>query len=179
MLHTQLAALSLAGMTLAVSGCGGSSKTTSTETASAKVAPAPTESAKPEPTPTESAKPLTRTDLITRGDAICGRVNLKRTTTPVVNGRDFARIVPEIAAYEQAAVAEMAKLIPPASMTNDWKRIVAGTQVIADDTTKVGEYAVANKLQAARPLYLSGTKIQKRILIIAKRDGFKECSHVS
>jgi hypothetical protein len=149
LVHRRLAALALMAMVLPASGCGGGGK---------------------------SATTTTRTELIAKADAICGRLNARLASSPIKSVADFARIVPRLAAYERAAFAELGRLLPPASMASDWRQIVAGGQTIASYTAKLGEYAKANNLKGAGPLYPASRKVQQKTLAIAKRDGFKDCA---
>jgi hypothetical protein len=148
MTHSRLAALVLAAITLTASGCG------------------------------KSSKPLTRMQLIAKADSICKRVNdqLKSSNNTIKSKNDIARIVPRIAAFEQTALAELSKLVPPAAMANDWKTIIAGAQTLADNTAKLGEYAKANNIKAAKGLIAKSENVQHQMLATAKRDGFKDCS---
>lgn len=127
----------------------------------------------------ESAKPLTRAQLIAKADTVCRRINKKLSSTTIKSQQDIARIAPKLAEYEQEALADLSKLVPPASMANDWKEIVAGAQTLADNIAKLGEYAKANNLKGARSLIQSSTKIQQQIQATAKRDGFKDCSQTA
>lgn len=126
----------------------------------------------------KSSKPLTRAELIAKADTICKRVNdkLKSSNNTIKGRQDIARIVPKLASTEQAALAELSKLVPPAALANDWKTIIAGAQTLADNTAKLGEYAKANNLKAARGLITSSEKVQQQVLATARRDGFKYCS---
>jgi len=184
MLHTQLAALALAATTLAASGCGGSSKTTSTTTAANTSAPAttaaaPTTSTASVENKSTSGKPLTQAELIAKADAICARVNAKRSTIAISTAQQYATLVPQLASYEQAAVAELAALVPPASMANDWNLIVAGSRQLADNTTKLGEDAKAEDFSSLHTLVASNEKTQAQLTATAKRAGFKDCAQSS
>jgi hypothetical protein len=149
MLRTQLAAL--AAISLAVSGCGGSSKT----------------------------GPLTRAELIAKADAICARFHTELHAHGSKTPQELARNVPLLASYEQTAGAELRKLTAPASMANDWKQIVDSVQTLANDTAKVAPYAKENKLQAAQSLISEGQQVQQQALAMAKRDGFNQCAQAS
>lgn len=129
----------------------------------------------------KSSKPLTRAELIAKADTICKRVNdkLKSSNNSIKSQQDIVRIVPKLASFEQTALAELSKLEPPASLANDWKTIIAGAQTLADNTAKLGEYAKANNLKAARHLIQASEKVQQQTLATAKRDGFKQCSQTS
>jgi len=146
MIDRRIGALALSAIVLAAPGCG------------------------------KSSKPLTRAQLISQADAICKRVNAKLKVSKINSKQDIARVVPQLATYEQQALADLGKLVPPASMANDWKTIVAGAQTLADNTAKLGEYAKENKLKAARGLVSTSEKVQQQVQATAKRDGFKECS---
>jgi ABC-type dipeptide/oligopeptide/nickel transport system ATPase component len=146
MTRTRLAALALTGAALGASGCG------------------------------KSAKPLTRAQLIAKADVVCRRINRKLSSITIKSQQDIARVAPKLAAYEQEALTDLTKLVPPMALANDWKEIVAGAQTLADNVAKLGEYAKSNNIKAARPLIASSSKIQQRIQAIAKRDGFQDCS---
>ncbi len=70
---------------------------------------------------------------------------------------------------------ELGKLIPPPELESDWKTFISGAQTLAENTSKLGEYAKATKLKSAKALIKSSTTTQQRMVAIAKRDGLKEC----
>jgi hypothetical protein len=150
MRRTCLAAVALAATTLAVSGCGGS-----------------------------SPKPLTRAELTAKANAICKTVTAKLASKTIKTQQDIARIAPELASFEQAALAELSKLVPPAELANDWKQFVAGAQTLAENTSKLGEYAKANNLKAAKGLITSSQAVQQQMVATAKRDGLTACEQVA
>jgi hypothetical protein len=151
MSRTRIAALALAATTLAASGCGESSKTTTS----------------------------TRAEFIAKADAICGRVNARRASTHIRTHQDFVRLIPPLAAYEQTAITELGKLTAPASMANDWRQIVAGDQTITNDTAKLGEYETSKNFAAARALIATSSQAQVQMMATAKRDGFSDCAQLS
>lgn len=144
--HLRLLALSLIAVGLTAGGCG------------------------------KSSKPLTRAELIAKADVICKQVNDKLKSQTINSRQELVHAVTRIASTEQAALAELSKLVPPAGLADDWKTIIAGAQTLADNTAKLGEYAKANRLNAAKSLIASSQKVQQQMLAIAKRDGFKYCS---
>lgn len=146
---TRIAAVALAAATLAASGCGSSSK------------------------------PLTRAELTAKADTICKTVTAKLASKTIKSQQDIARIAPELAGFEQAALADLGKLVPPAELEGDWKRFVAGAQTLAENTAKLGEYARSNNLKAAKGLILSSVAVQKQMVATAKRDGLKDCEQVA
>src|SRR5260370_2420778 len=112
--RTRLAAVALAATALVASGCG------------------------------SSAKPLTRAELTAKANAICKSVTAKLAGHTVKTQKDIARVATELASFEQSALTDLSKLVPPAELADDWKQFVAGAQTLAENTSKLGEYARAN-----------------------------------
>lgn len=177
----QLAAIGLAAAALTATGCGGSSKNTTTSTTASVVTSATTAAqTKPSTTGAEikvsSGKPLPRAVWISKGDAICGRVNVKLSTTSAQTQQDFARLLPQSAAYERQEAVELSKLVPPATMRADWQQVVTDLQKFSELSIKAGEYAAVNNFELARPIAKAGNRAQEDMVLVAKRDGFKVCS---
>jgi hypothetical protein len=145
----RIAVAALAATTLAVSGCGSSSK------------------------------PLTRAELTAKANAICKTVTAKLASKTIKTQQDIARIAPELASFEQSALAELSKLVPPAELANDWKQFVAGAETLAENTSKLGEYAKANNLKGAKGLITSSQTVQQQMVATAKRDGLTACEQVA
>jgi hypothetical protein len=157
----RLAALALATTTLAICGCGGSSGSSNASGSSG------------------SSKTLTRAELITKANAICARVNTKRASTHYRTLPEVARSAPRLASYEQAAAAELGKLVPPAEMSNDWQQIVANARALAGYTLQIGEYAKAKNVAAAQPLLTSIRASNHQLVATARAVGLTECSRTS
>jgi len=129
-----------------------------------------------------SPKPLTRAQLTSRADAICRAVKAKieaankggSANTP----QQLERLTAKISRFEQAALVELAKLVPPQALEADWKRFVAGAQTLAEDTVNLGEYAAAKNQAAARRLIGAAEATQKQMAAIAKRNSLKDCEQV-
>ncbi|HTA97592.1 MAG TPA: hypothetical protein VK730_08110 [Solirubrobacteraceae bacterium] len=145
----RLAAAALAATTVAVAGCGG------------------------------SAKPLTHAELVSKANTICKTVTAKFATKRANSVHDIARVAPELASFEQQALSELSKLVPPADLESDWKQFVAGAELLAENTSRLGEYAKANNLKAASGLIASTARTQHQMQAIAKRDGLTECNQVA
>jgi hypothetical protein len=155
MVERWLAATMLTTITLAAAGCGSGGSTPSSTTADA----------------------TTPASFIAKADVICGRVNAEISSNPYRSPQGIARLAPQLSAYELAADAELGALTPPASLASDWKQIVTDAQKLARDTATFGAYAKANNLAAATKLDNADQPIHLQLLAIAKRDGFKVCSH--
>ncbi len=122
-----------------------------------------------------SAKPLTHAELVSKANAICKTVTAKLATKTVNSVRGIARVAPELAAFEQKALSELSKLVPPLDLESDWKQFIAGAELLAENTSKLGEYAKANNLKAAGQLIRSTETTQHQMQAIAKRNGLTKC----
>jgi hypothetical protein len=185
-LHSQPAMFALVATILALSGCGSSKTESSSTTATAATTttqPTSTQTTATGTTPTtgtaikvQGGKPLSQAAFVARGDAICRSTNSKLNSTTVKAKQDFARLLPQAAAYELVEAQELSRLAPPPSMAADWNKIVASTQALSKDTAKAGAAAQAGNLKAALPFISATAATQKQIIVLAKRDGFKVCS---
>jgi hypothetical protein len=161
----QVTTVALLATTLVTAGCGGSSKSGS-----------------------ETSKPLTRTELIAQADPACGRINAKityYTNLKPSNSQDLVslsaavRAAPVVSSTEREAQADLAKLTPPAGMTEDWKQIVAGVQTVADETQRYGESIQAKDAHGISAASASATRTLQRIRVLAARDGFVDCAKLA
>jgi hypothetical protein len=119
---------------------------------------------------------LTRSEFIARADKICRRINAKRESFKIASKSDLASVVPVLAAYEQAAVAEMRKLTPPASIARGWNQILEGADRLANATAELGEAAKANKIQQTGTLSKEAEKANEQVLVVSKREGIMDCA---
>jgi len=165
MLNTRLAASALATIMLTASGCGESAKSSSH---SALAGSSQLEA--------QTKRPLNRAQLIAQADAICERVNTERDSMTIRTRADYARILPQIATYEQTALAEMIKFSPPKSMEEDWKQILNEIRTIAESTAKAGESFQSHHINPPTSLLTSAAAAGQRLSLVAHRDGFKACA---
>jgi hypothetical protein len=185
-LHVSLAALALATTVLAASGCGRSSKpaTTTAATSAPQTTSSTTVDAESTPTPTVAAvkpavgKPLSRARWIAKGEAICTRLNAQLAARTVKSPTEFAVVLPQAAAYERAELAQLIKLVPPASEAGDWQKFLTETQQWAENSTKLGQIAQAGKFTLALPLVTTTRKLHEHLAHLASHKGFKECALV-
>ncbi len=180
---TRLAALALAVATFTASGCGGSSKTTSSNIVSTTTASAPaTNPASTVPSTAEAAQAKISTSptaqFMAKADAICATANTQIQSATVVNAQDYVRVLPQDAIYFQAESAALGKLTPPPSMKGDWRKIVVGFQEVSDDLAKVAVYVLRNALNLGSALFNAANKEREHVIAIATRDGFKDCARV-
>lgn len=179
MFYARLAALALAATSLAAIGCGGSSKVGSTNASQATAST--TSSATSVASTTGTVKAASGTSLgysqwIAKGDAICARLNAQLTASPVKAIQEFARALPQAAAYERIEYAQLAKLVPPPSKAADWQQFLTDTRLWAEDSAKLGEIAQAHKFSIGMQLVSKSRSLHEQLAKIAKQDGFKTCS---
>jgi hypothetical protein len=177
MLHIQFLALAFSATALAVSGCGGSSKAGSTATAG--TTSATTVAAAPPPIKTTTVKvatgrPLTRAALISRADAICARKNAEIASLSVGNEAEFRRVIPQSAIYYRTESNELLKLVPPASLTSDWSRIINSLHLFNEYVSQVVHASQTG--QRIGPLLHTAELALHPMSSIARHDGFKQCS---
>jgi hypothetical protein len=118
-----------------------------------------------------ASRQLTMPELIAKADPIC---------RPVIEGVDYAKLTQanivrnasRLAALEERASAQLAKLTPPPSMADTWQLIVDGFRWSAEEFRKLGKTATANTSGGAfEPLYEA---VRKRAWN-AYEAGFKDC----
>ncbi len=126
-----------------------------------------------------SSKPLTRAELTAKANAICKTVTAKIASKSANTEQQLSREANELASFEQTALVGLSKLVPPAELETDWKQFVSGAQTLAENTAKLGEYAKAKNLKAAKALIVSSEETQKQMVAIAKRDGLTACEQVA
>jgi hypothetical protein len=170
MKHISLAVLVSGTIVLVASGCGGSAESASKSTHT-------TESANLAKNSTNSGTALTKTELITKADRICQRVNAQVAPFHGSTPQYFGRVAPQIAGYEQTAIGSLSKLIPPTSMESDWKQMLQDQQTITQHTLKFGQYAKVNDSSGMRAELSILKGAQRDLLVTAKRNGFQVCSH--
>lgn len=129
-----------------------------------------------------SAKPLTRAELTVKANAICKTVNTKLLVSTKRGGNNrqaLARITSELASFEQSALAELSKLVPPTALEVEWKQLIAGAETLAENTARLGEYAKQNNLKGVHQLIASTEVVQHRMEATAKRLGLVACEQIA
>lgn len=182
MSFSKFAAVAVVGTVLAAAGCGGSSsKSGSSTTATSSTTAGGGKGTAPVSTGeirVQKGASLTRAAWIKKGDAICLQTNSRLSTTTAKTAQDFARLLPQAAAYEHTEASELSKLVPPASEQSNWQHMITDLQKFSELSARVAEYAAANNFPAATPIAAAGNKAQEDMVAIAKAAGFKSCSVV-
>jgi hypothetical protein len=184
-LLAHLTGAAFAVVVLATTGCGNSSKTSTATAASATTTATTTSSTPTASTPTTTTispvviatgKPLTHAQWLAKGDAICARLNTQLAANGVKSLNEFARVLPEVAAYEHTELTQLVKLVPPPSQREDWQKFLNETREWAENSAKLGQSAQTTQFTLTEPLVVTTRKLHERLARVAKREGFKECS---
>ncbi len=193
MLHAQLAAAALATASLAAAGCGGSSKTQSvaaTSTTAASSAPASSAQASPPPVTTNvrpatgtkvkiaSGAPLPLHTWIAKSNEICARLSAELGAIKVSKTAEIVRVLPQAAAYERAAVLQLARLVPPASRVAGWQRYLDIMMERSQDSLKIVQLASLGDAISRAPIFAAVSALQHERRAIAQRAGVDECASV-
>jgi hypothetical protein len=181
MLCMQFATLALAGTALAASGCGGSAKPSSQTTSATNVASSSQTTAAATTTqsqPSSPTPPLTTVQLIAKADPICARVNAERVSNIIRSKQDYIRVSSEVSSYQQRAIAELVRLIPPASLASTWNTILDGYRTFASDMATISHDVATNQTSTANDVLAASGKIQRQTAAVARRAGFKDCGNV-
>jgi hypothetical protein len=174
------AAVLIAGVAmLAVSGCGssGSSKNSSgTVTTVASQPPGNASTAEVSDAASNGHSPVSQAELTTKGNAICKRVHTRLIRLSKGKGEDLEQIYAKAAGYEQIALNELGKLVPPADLASDWKQILSAMSALAENSTKYSQLAAAKKTREADNLVNVYGPIKHQGVAVAKQDGLEECA---
>ena len=93
--------------------------------------------------------------------------------------QQLERLTTKVAGFEQKALTELTALIPPQALEAQWQRFVDGAQSLAEDTAKFSEYIADKNTAAGKAIISKAEATQKRMVAIAKRNGFKGCEKVA
>jgi len=147
-----LSALALLAVALTAAGCGGS-------------------------TSSNGSKQLTRAELIAKADAICKRANAERAAMPSIRTRsDYAIVLPRVATNNDAAIAELARLTPPASMASDWKQIIASERTLTRYMRTFSKNVASYDIRATRALVHQADSVRQSMIATAQGAGFNDCA---
>lgn len=127
-----------------------------------------------------SAQPLSRKQLISKADAVCGKLHTKvKAIGPVKTPQDLARATRKLAGFEQQQIEAMKKLVPPKQLASDWKQMIEGVQELSESVATVSTDLQAKKKKTAQAALKQVGEIERKITAIAKRDGFNACTEVT
>ncbi|HEX5853102.1 MAG TPA: hypothetical protein VFY36_08415 [Solirubrobacteraceae bacterium] len=128
--------------------------------------------------------------LIAQADPICKQVNERRAAANAALGNvtnlsgkgtlaAVARSAPALAANQHEAVAKLTALKAPSSVSKDWGTMLSGLQQLANYTAQLGLVAGAKKPQIGEKLIATSRQLQKKLIALAKQDGFQHCGRLN
>jgi hypothetical protein len=160
--------LLLGGLTLALVACGAAGTTTSSKTAKPARAPA---SGAPDP----SSSPF-----LARADTICARINAEIVALKAnsASSAEVKRVVPPTISIERKGIAALEKLSPPASLAQDWQRMLGYRRTLARELGELLDAAIRNDGTSVAPLAASKRRVHASLSQTATADGFKDCAKV-
>lgn len=180
-MRTLLPPLALIAAVLAVGGCGSSSSKGSTSAKESSVAGQTAASSGEASKQGSAGAALSAAQLVGRADAICKRYNARIARLPntVHNAADYAHIAPPRVALYKAALAELNKLTPPASLASDWQRMIAARAALAKALSRLAEDGATNNLEDIRPVLVSTAHVGEQIATSATQAGLIECAKIT
>jgi len=149
---------------LPIAGCGGGSSTTASNSTTA-VGPA------------RSVSPQTRV-LIVDADAICRRLNHRVVVSRATSPQEIASGASKNAVLEQAALVELAKLVPPASIAGQWQQILAYRRTLAQQLPTLARLERSKDAKAANALITSKLRVHRQLRVAATRLGMTACAQL-
>jgi len=174
--HTVLVLLALAA-TLAPAGCGGSSggRASRSEAVATRAGAQKTAAAAP------SVAPLAHTAFAAKASAICGRLYREQASlkgVKVRTNKDLERVAAGLKAHEDRALAELSKLVPPASLASEWSAMVHDARTLASEVGEMFGQIGREGITSASAARLN-TEIEAltaRAHAIARRERLGECA---
>jgi hypothetical protein len=92
-----------------------------------------------------SSSPFTRAELTAKANAICQRV-IAAVDWSKVSPQELPSVVSRLASMEERAADELNALVPPASMTDEWRLVVDGFRLTGPEFRKIAEKVKASPL---------------------------------
>jgi hypothetical protein len=128
--------------------------------------------------------------FVAQADAICKQVAARRLAANAALSKAgskssthaldaLAQIAPGVGAYEHDAVLRLSALKAPASMAQEWQKMLAGIDRLASNTTRLGADAKAKNVKAGQALLVNSQRVHQELTTLAARDGFTYCGRTS
>jgi len=172
-----LPALAIVAAVLWTAGCGGGSSNAGTNGGSAHSAASATATVAAA-SATESSGSVASVPVsgsVTRADAICKRLIAELRRQEPNSNAQVAQIANRRTTIEQAALTELRKVTPPASIARDYHMLLADRQTLIEETAKLAGAIVAKDKQTAAQVFTSSGVVLNRMKDVAGRSGFKYC----
>ena len=166
---------------LSLASCGSSSKTTVT-TGGTQAASTTVSTTAPATLPTVTVHVATGTPLSTaawhaQAERICARLNSALNAVKVKTVSELEASLPQAAANERTEVAELSKLVPPASKAKDWEQFLTDSLRWAEVSDELAKSA-GGPGTLKTPLAIAARSLHEHFALLIRHDGFRECSFV-
>jgi acetyl esterase/lipase len=125
---------------------------------------------------------MSRGQLIATASTICGRANTE--VSAYTHGKhadtraEVVGVVEHRSSIEQGELAELAKLVPPSSLTANWQRLVAERRQVATQLRSLGEAAEYHNLPGQRTALTSLSSLGPRLRATASSVGAATCGQI-
>jgi hypothetical protein len=120
-------------------------------------------------------KPLSRAELVAKAGEICRRLESAREARSIRKTSEFKTKGAEIARLDHQATAELAALVPPAVVAGSWRHIVADSNTVANDWTKVVEGVDNGQLREAAKYLTAASPVQSRLFKEFREAAVSDC----
>jgi hypothetical protein len=119
---------------------------------------------------------LSKSELVSKGDAICKRVNDRVAKEPEpVNAEDLEKLAKRTVEISDPAIDDMEALEPPDELKEDFDKFVASLKKQRDLTEQIGEAAGAGETAKIQSVASEAQKAQEEYRKLSDKIGFKEC----
>jgi hypothetical protein len=119
---------------------------------------------------------LSKSELVSEGDAICKRVNDQIAKEPEPKtAKDLQALADKTVEISDPAIEDMEALEPPGELEKDFDAFVASLKQQRDLTKKIGDAAGAGDTAEIQKLGADAQKAQAEYQRLSGKIGFKEC----
>ncbi|MHB8242082.1 MAG: hypothetical protein ACYDHN_08840 [Solirubrobacteraceae bacterium] len=111
-------------------------------------------------------------------NAVCGKLNIDLASNipSIGSATVIARIAPQNAELEHAALKVLAKLRPPTRIAGNWQKILAYRHTLADQLEALGKAEKSSDQAHAKQLIASKLRVHKELLTLATETEIPECA---
>jgi hypothetical protein len=119
---------------------------------------------------------LSEDELVSKGDAICKRVNDEIAKQPdPQTAEDLKGLADKTVQISDPAIKDMEELEPPGELEKDFDAFVASLKKQRDLTKEIGDAAAAGDTAKIQQVGADAQKAQQEYRRLAGEIGFKEC----
>lgn len=119
---------------------------------------------------------LSKSRLVSKGDAICTRVNKQVAKEPdPKSSKDLARVANQVVKISDPAIKDMEALDASGNVKDDFTKFVADLKHQRDLTKQLGDAAGAGDTAKVQKIGTQARKAQNTYRAHARKIGFKVC----